>query len=322
MSAKLFKIIFLLSANVVLFIPPTNAVQLDAVVNANVAFSKETEIYKYQYSVSSDINNTYNIQIIDIDIEKPTGSKNLPNQGLMIIERNGTQTEYENYWTLKSKGFPGLMQSIIPVGFHPPDNWVAVPTMSLSVSWAATTPFGESRHLIRPGETKDGFELTSYGLPGIRIVRLYVSVPFAKLLEEAFNKAYQTTPPEEMTEEQVVAINKVVRDETSIRITTIGPTSPQKNFVALDFINYLISLRRQAETHLWITQPSIIPALDAKLDLVKASLTANNNAAAITDLNDLINEVENKKKVALTSEAYILLKFNVLYLREKLLRSK
>jgi hypothetical protein len=57
---------------------------------------------------------------------------------------------------------------------------------------------------------------------------------------------------------------------------------------------------------------------DAQLNAIKANLTANNHTAAITGLNDFINEVENQRMLGLTGEGHALLKFNAIYLRDQL----
>lgn len=56
----------------------------------------------------------------------------------------------------------------------------------------------------------------------------------------------------------------------------------------------------------------------AQLDSVKNKLIANQTAAATSDLETFINEVENRKDTGLMPEGYALLKFNAIHLRDRL----
>lgn len=314
---SLLPIIILLSSH-------SMAADLDAKVGAEVIFSAETGIYTYRYTILSQPSSRHSIQSFDIDDAKPTSGLDLPTKGLMVVDGfNPSRSEkpYDAFVIERLRVALGrdADKLIVPVGFRPPVNWVAVHTMHSSISWSAITPMGDSRYLIHPWETKEGFELTSHGLPGIRVAKLRPSVNITALIEEAFKEAYKTTPPEEMTDDQAFEISKKAKDSVALHQATLGPTAPPKNFVTLDFISYLIGLRAQAQGQGWITDSTLNNALDRKLNAIKADLATKNRAAALTHLNDFINEIENQKVAGLSSEGYALLKYNALYLQGNLL---
>jgi len=99
---------------------------------------------------------------------------------------------------------------------------------------------------------------------------------------------------------------------------TIGPVSPPASFVALSFLDTLISYKHQALALGWISNEGIANSLDQKLENARKQLEHGNDKAAKNMLEAFLNEVEAQKDKHLTSEAYALLKFNAEYLISKL----
>lgn len=325
MSMKGLRNIPLLLPIIILLSSEAMAADLDAKVKAEVIFSAETGIYTYRYTILSQPSSRHSIQIFEIDNAKPTSGLDLPTKGLMILESfhpSDSEKPYDAFVIEQLRVLPDQEadKRIVPAGFRPPKNWTAGYTIYSSINWTATVPLGGSQYLIHPGETKEGFELTSYGLPGIRAARISPSVDIDPLIEEGFKEAYKTTSPEEMTDDQAFEISKKAMDSVALHQATLGPTAPPKKFVSLDFISYLIGLRTQAQTQGWVTNSAANITLDKKLNAIKNDLGAKNKAAALTHLTEFINEVENQKAAGLSSEGYALLKYNALYLQDNLLK--
>ncbi|MBI1824440.1 MAG: hypothetical protein HYR80_10060, partial [Nitrospirae bacterium] len=262
----------------------------DVQVKADVTL-EDNLVYSYSYEITNPQLNTGRIWLAGIDIKKPAGSKELNRSGLV----NGPRyTENSSEMILSAIG-----STLIPVGSSSPENWTSGLTMDGTISWGSF----DSPFRIQPGQSLSGFKVTSHGLPGIRSILI--------------KPKFEQTPVDEATSENLERI-KQIEGSIVVQQKTIGPTAPPQNFVALDFTNYIISLRGESQAQRWILQPDILPALDSKLNTVKNSLIAGDNAIAYSSITDFINEVESQKNIGLTSEGYALLKFNAIYLRDQL----
>jgi hypothetical protein len=103
-------------------------------------------------------------------------------------------------------------------------------------SWGALETFN-----IHPGDSLAGFELKSYGLPGIRELRVepWVAdyVPQDLVDWSQLNAFYQ---------------------QFTFRSKTIDPVAPKRAFVALEFLNYLISLVHDSRDSNWIEVSGVL----------------------------------------------------------------
>ena len=178
-------------------------------------------------------------------------------------------------------------------------------------SWASE----EVKDNIKQGESINGFAMQSEGLPAI--VTYYAHGWQEPVVHE-----------EELTQEEEDAC----ADAMNIFIDafkgkTIGPTAPPADFKPIEFLDNIISMKHEAYSLGWIKSRGIEQSLDAKLDAAKKKLTQGNTKAAKDILNAFVNEVEAQgcetyencpEGKHLTSEAYALLKYNALYLIERL----
>ena len=160
---------------------------------------------------------------------------------------------------------------------------------------------------ISPGASLEGFSLTAPGLPGI------VNAYFQGYVEDV---VFPYEPPDEI-EDPLTEIDLNV-EKSYVSRKTLGPTAPPADFKAIDFLNYIISMKHEAFSLGWITSYGIEQSLDAKLDNAKKKIEQGNKNAAKNILGAFINEVEAQRDKHLTSEAYGLLKYNVQYLIGKL----
>jgi hypothetical protein len=136
---------------------------------------------------------------------------------------------------------------------------------------------------------------------------------------------FRQTPVDEATPENTERL-KAIEQAIVVTLKTVGPTAPPKDFVAVEFLNYLISLLHDSRQQGWITGDGAHKSLLAKLSNAKRKLEAGQNHVAKNMLNALLNEVQATScqqfscpgNKPLTSEAYALLYFNGQYLWERL----
>ncbi len=199
---------------------------------------------------------------------------------------------------------------MVPVGISGPEGW----TSSLGFD-AQTPPRGiagwasiDEPFRILPGQNLQGFQLTSYGLPGIRQVEIQPG---------------GVEPPEDLLEWTEL---NAFYERFTFRTKTVGPKAPSTTFVPVEFLNYLISLVHDSRQQAWITRDGAKKSLLAKLINAKRKLEAGQNHVAKNMLNAFLNEVQATScqqfscpgNKPLTSEAYALLYFNGQYLWERL----
>jgi hypothetical protein len=99
---------------------------------------------------------------------------------------------------------------------------------------------------------------------------------------------------------------------------TITPTYPPSLFIALDFLDTIISYNQRSLEFSWITNQTTTNKYDSLFNTAKTQLQQNNNNAARTTLQTALQEVRVDSTDNLTSEAYALLKYNTEYLLENL----
>ncbi len=114
--------------------------------------------------------------------------------------------------------------------------------------------------------------------------------------------------------------------ENSFKGRTVGPRPPQEPFVAIEFLNFLITLVHDSRQLGWIKVDGVQQSLLAKLINAKRKLEAGETIVAKNMLNVFLNEVQATScpeftcpgNKPLTSEALALLFFNGQFLVERL----
>ncbi len=209
-----------------------------------------------------------------------------------------------------------IIDAVAPVGWGRP-GWSGKQTKyshlreikpPFEINW--TAPEGN----MKPSESASGFTLkTSYGLPGI--VAYYSE-------GESVARC-----PEGMAVDFIPGYDDLTPYGPGIVGKTVGPVALPSDFKPVDFLNYIIDLKHQSTSLGWIKNKGIENSLDAKLDNAKKKIEAGDTKTAQNILNAFINEIEAQgcetyekcpEGKHLTAEAYALLKYNALYLIEKL----
>jgi hypothetical protein len=236
---------------------------------------------------------------------------------------------------------------MVPAGFPiVPNGWLAGPTVMGTAKWGAAT----SASQLKPGMSAAGFRLQSRGIPTIRDFSAEPSFDIGE---------YYPDVEELSSDEEVVKVQEQVNKDTkAINYTgrTIGPTAPPANFKPIEFLDYIVSLRKDAYYQGWIIQKnnekdkdrdtdsdkdrkgkkdkknkdddqetSIMNSLDGKLNMARAELVKGNNKEAIEKLKSFTYEVAALSKEGkeirqshITWEAFALLYYNAQYLIDQL----
>ncbi len=278
---------------------------LDIKIQATVELVQASGIYTYSYEFSNPSTNTGQIWSIQIEMLQPSTGADVGREG--VEHEPGSARTIE---PIVSKELSKEGKVLVPVGLYSPKNWGGGPSVHGTVSWGSD----DAPYRILPGQSLSGFMLISRGLPGIRAIMIYPRMPFELLARD------DDTPEEQARKDTLI-------EEVAFKGKTLGPTAPPANFVALDFLTYLIDLKHQAFELGWITNKGVENSLDAKLDQVKAKLQAGDTKTAVNTLNAFLNEVSAQgceshdncpKGKHLTPEAWGLLYFNGKYLLDQL----
>lgn len=106
--------------------------------------------------------------------------------------------------------------------------------------------------------------------------------------------------------------------ENSFKGVTISSTHPPNPFDPLDYIDTLLNYNALSLELGWITNQITADKYDSLFTTAKTQLQQNNNNAAKTTLQTVLQKVDIDSTNNLTSEAYALLRYNTEYLIEHL----
>lgn len=272
----------------------------DVGIHVRVSQTSGSEFFHYAYQLNNDSpSGGGRINRFEIDISQSRGALDLDTVGLLFNDDGFTERSFR-------RNFPRLTGKIVPVSF------VGIPagTWTGSFSNDLTAVFHDGvTNAINPGDSLDGFELMSKGLPGIR--RCIVS-PFLDVIA-------LFPDPNDTTITYYVPPVDSVRNAVKFHAFTIGPTAPPASFSAATFLDTLISYKHQAFALGWIKEEGIVISLDAKLEAARVQII-NDRPSAKQILQSFVNELEalNTQSNKISSEAYALLKFNAQYLISRL----
>lgn len=272
--------------------------------------------FTYNYEIHNSRTNDGRITIIDIDIQRGPGKTDLRTDGLPTQQRCHISTD--------------IIRTVAPVGMESPPNWICGVGTSKKAYWGAR----DYPYHILPGQSLSGMILTSYGLPGIRDMTV---MPLIK------NSIYPNIEKYAVDMDELRKVMMQDRERLSFKGITVGPTFPPENFKPLEFLDYLVSLKKQAYYQGWIIEKNekikgreendketgIMNSLDKKLEHIRAELMRGDTRGAMNGLKSFMNEVSALYKEGkeideshITSEAFALLYYNAGYLVEQLNASR
>lgn len=270
-------------------------------LGTKVSKDDQTGILTYRYRVFSPVANDGSIWHIDIEISRGPTDALLSREGLLNGPRYLRHSSEDAFQRIP----------MVPVGISGPKGWLS------SLGFTENPPRGfaswggiEDSSLILPGRIFEGFQLTSYGLPGIRSVEIQPDID------------WDNVPDEFSTPERA----RQLRDSLIFSTKTIGPKAPPQTFVPLEFLNYLMSLVHDSRQQGWVREAKEAKKLLQDLLKAKRRLEAGDPGKARSALKEFLERVKHEgcrgfhcpKNKALTSEAYALLYFNGKFLQAKL----
>lgn len=298
----------------------------DIGVKARISQSNDG-YFMYNYEIYNSRTNDGRITIIDIDIQRGGEKADLRIDGLPTAQRCHIPMD--------------LTTTVTPVGMESPPNWICGVGTNKKAYWGAH----DYPYHILPGQTLSGMIITSYGLPSIRDITV---MPLIK------NSIYPNIEKYDIDMDELRKVMIQDRERLSFKSVTVGPTSPPENFKPVDFLDYIVSLKKDAYYQGWIIEKnaakdrdrdaknkkdekykgddkeaSIMNSFDKKLDHARAELVRGDNREAIKKLKSFIHEVTALYKEGkdihrshITSEAFALLYYNAQYLIDQLDVSK
>jgi hypothetical protein len=242
----------------------------NVLVHASISYNKSEKMFYYEYSMANDAINIGSIDELQIDISRKSGTSDIDTVGLRFENDGYTEKNYR-------LDFPHLKGRIIPVGFlkTPVGKWTG------DLSNALTASFFTSRsYSIHPGQTLDGFEMMSKGLPSIR--RCIVT-PF-------FDIIALFPDPADTTITYYVPPLDSVRNAVKFYGWSIGPTSPPIDFIATIWCDTLLSYTRQSAQLGWLIDKNVEKRINQKIELTKRLIQMAENCATNPKKTDLLDE--------------------------------
>jgi len=173
-----------------------------------------------------------------------------------------------------------------------PSKWKFYNITNKKLLHFSSDPFYTFQNLISPGDSTYDFQFVSNFLPGITNY----------LLQGNNGKRSR--------------IDEIIGNSKSG--FTIGPVTFWDTLGTSDFLDSLLSSNTLLFNIGWITNQATSFKYDSLFNLSKTQLQQNNNNAARTTLQTVLQEVDVDSTSNLTSEAYALLRYNTEYLLEKI----
>jgi hypothetical protein len=272
-------------------------------ISAAVTKDTGTGIFTYRYRVLNPVTNDGQVKSVDIEVTRGPADAVLSQDGLVNGPRYARHSSEAAFQEVP----------MVPVGLTAPEGWLSGLRIDRERPSYGSAGWGSMDEPFRilPGHTLQGFQLTSYGLPGIRATEILPDIDIENLPEEF--------------DENPEAIRQL-RQSLTFHTKTVAPKAPPATFVPIEFLNYLITLVHDSRQIGWITRDGAKTSLLAKLTNAKRKLEVGDAKVTKNILKAFLNEVEATScqefecpgNKPLTSEAYALLFFNGQFLWERL----
>jgi hypothetical protein len=160
---------------------------------------------------------------------------------------------------------------------------------------------------LEPTWSTGGFAYSSENLPGIGDANLRGKIGVTSVYGELSSKI----------SDKIKEI-KFSPNTGFVRKKTVIPVSLPESFIPLNFLDTLLNYNQRSYEIGWITNQSTVNKYTNYFNTAKTQLLENNNNAARTTLQTVLQEVDIDSTNNLTSEAYALLRYNTEYLVEQL----
>jgi hypothetical protein len=266
----------------------------DVQCSVSINYDRSSKLYTYSYTITSPQVNDSDVLSLDIAIDRDdTTDQSTPSTGLTQCPR----------FHRGSSSSARAKSAVVEVGSTSPSGWSCgyaniLQLDSISYGWG-----GNSKHLLNPGKSLNGFVLKSFAPPGIRDYLVTAAYDVDQLPPEYYENVEKTVELE---------------NNVNWKGKTVGPTALPKVFDALEFVDYIRSLVDESLDLKWIQDEKFSKSLLVKIQEADKKIQVGDNDAARGSIRAFLNEVEAQKGKRLTVEGYELLSFNGKYLLDNL----
>ena len=261
-----------------------SANQMNITVKVDVSFSSVAQEYEYKYTIISNKESVIDMDKVMIEYE---------GENPKVLAPNNWKKELSRRFGANMFGVPNVAE-------------IRSPNNKFWVTWQAVP---KVKDRLKPNSKKEGFIMKTKGSPGI--VMYYAKEYVPQPTQEELNK---------MSEEEQFEREKTFGN--TLKNKTLGPVlSPIRPPAKLSptlFTSTIIGYVDEASQLGWISDATVKVSINGKLNSVKENLGIKDNQSAIKTLNLLLEELEEKHGKGINDEGYLLLKFNVEYLKDRL----
>lgn len=278
--------------------PPLKNVKIQARVVLD-----ENGVYHYYHTVTNPAENKIGIGDVNIDITVP----NYGSPPEYISKEGYTEPDRYDYAVIQREGLLYVSvawknTSLWGGGIRIEDGCCSLLGKAVSITWKTQSDDNlENQYLLNPGQTNEGLEMISYGLPGIRKV---VFRPIWWLL----NLPNEYLISEEDSEEKIIEKDRK-KESLSFVSTTIGPTAPPA-FTPLQFNQLMQEYVSKCVTLSWLKDATLTQQLNNYLAQSATAIKENRLTEAQNIITQFMNAVQNSNLGQRTNEAYALLYYN------------
>jgi hypothetical protein len=300
-------------------------------VDATVSIDGSTKVYTFRYRVTNPSQNVLSISSVVLDITlpanatRPTGGIKLPaGPAFRDPDRRGSLTPTSalpySSWGDDYRAETGL--NFVPVGLSSPTTWSwygVVPSddtrllgKAIKAAWSGVnqTPTSLEGVGISPGDSLDGFVVTSFGPPGIRRMEFQ---PSLSDLEDARQipddwEAEEGDPPEVLRQKDRLV------NSLGYLTSTVGPTALPVEYTNPILVTRLQGLVDQCTSLSWITDAALTQQLTRLLTQAATALNGNDAATAKARLQQFITSVTSASLDRRRQEASDLLSLNAQFI--------
>lgn len=298
----------------------------DVRVEASAVRDPVTGAFTYQYRLTNPATNFLAVSAFKVDITLPVDAARLPEgrlpRGPEFLDPGIRLEDY----SLKDSLFRVYRREFVRVGLFTPAGWKVCEVTGTSetgllpgaliASWRRPS-FEPSVGALAPGQSLEGFRVTSFGLPTIRDAE--VQPPFSELEEAGLIPAdwwvYEDDPVQDFDGKARL------RESLGFRTKTIGPTGPPAAFVPTSFNQTLRDYVSQSVALGWLKDATLTSQLNTYLSQVDASLRAEQYLSAQQTLTAFQQAIRNVASAQRTPEADALLSYNAQYLSDRIQHS-
>ena len=229
------------------------------------------------------------VKEIDIDIRAKVTLQS--SKYIYEYELTSLLSSQQDVWTF-DVFFEGVIENL-----EAPINWEGEVGRGVPrISWGAN----DTLSFILPGATLEGFRYKSTELPSIQQFLSSGWVPIPVL----------QTEPDFIIGDSIFENSKIGK--------TIAPRPAPVPFDASTFLDTLKSYTSQSLALLWIANQTTADKYEGYFSTAQTELQQADTTAARSELQTVLQEVEQDSGSVLTSEAYALLRFNTEFLLDQL----